>query len=348
VKLPNINKPRDAKIVARWRTLPALFMGTFAFGAGLYITSIVSNASKPNLKIPDSRRVHEDSDLTPIYDATARSLDSTVDTPEWLMGMNSLRRKLTRQAQGDVLEVSVGTGRNGKWYDNRSVRSLTCVDKSEAMLAVAREKWEERQSGWGGRRFRGEVRWVRGSAVGDEGQVPGPPRRSAVVGKDEGLKESAGLTKVKLEEEEGYDAVIQTMGLCSTPQPAALVQNLGRLVKPTTGRILLLEHGRSYWDWLNRWLDNSAENHAQQHGCWWNRDIGKIIEESGLELVKMKRYHFGTTWWVELKPGKWRIEDDKRKADDVQRRDSVVEVEKPTAGKRWSTMLGFGKKDESG
>ena len=99
--------------------------------------------------------------------------------------------------------------------------------------------------------------------------------------------------------------MIQTMGLCSTSNPSGLLTHLGDLTNPATGRILLLEHGRSHYDWLNRMLDDSAAAHANKHGCWWNRDIGKIVEESGLEVVKMKRYLLGTTWWVELKP-KWR------------------------------------------
>jgi methyltransferase OMS1 len=28
------------------------------------------------------------------------------------------------------------------------------------------------------------------------------------------------------------------------------------------------------------------------------------VEDSGLEVVNIKRYNFGTTWWLELKPRK--------------------------------------------
>jgi methyltransferase OMS1 len=68
------------------------------------------------------------------------------------------------------------------------------------------------------------------------------------------------------------------------------------------GQILLLEHGKSHYDWLNTMLDKTAPAHADEHGCWWNKDIGQIVEESGLDVVNIKRYNFGTTWWVELKP----------------------------------------------
>ena len=94
------------------------------------------------------------------------------------------------------------------------------------------------------------------------------------------------------------------MGLCSTPNASSLLANLGRLTNPSSGRILLLEHGRSYFAWLNRILDKHASAHADKHGCWWNKDIQKIVEESGLEVVQITRYmyHFGTTWKMELRP----------------------------------------------
>ena len=49
-------------------------------------------------------------------------------------------------------------------------------------------------------------------------------------------------------------------------------------------------------------LDRTAGRHAERHGCWWNRDIGAVVRQSGLEVVEIKRWHLGTTWWVELRP----------------------------------------------
>lgn len=100
----------------------------------------------------------------------------------------------------------------------------------------------------------------------------------------------------------GFDTIVQTMGLCSTPEPVKLLKHMGSLANPDHGQILLLEHGRSHYGWLNGILDALAKAHANKHGCWWNRDIGKLVDESGLEVVKVKRYHLGTTWWVELRP----------------------------------------------
>lgn len=92
------------------------------------------------------------------------------------------------------------------------------------------------------------------------------------------------------------------MGLCSTADPVALLHNFEALTNKEHGQIFLLEHGRSHYEWLNNILDNLAPLHADKHGCWWNKDILKIVEDSGLTVTKSKRYHFGTTYWLELRP----------------------------------------------
>lgn len=54
------------------------------------------------------------------------------------------RRKLIQRAEGDVLEVGVGTGRNFTYYQPPPViKSLTVTDASEAMLKCARRKASE-------------------------------------------------------------------------------------------------------------------------------------------------------------------------------------------------------------
>lgn len=203
------------------------------------------------------------------------------------MRISKRRRELAERAEGHVLEVSVGTGRNLEWLDfafgkdiKAKVKSYTAVDKSGEMLEVAHEKFSKLYPGKIG------ARWVVGDAS-EEGVIPAAPRSA---------DERSGNKEVRK-----YDTVVQTMGLCSVDDPVKLLQNLGKVVKEEDGRILLLEHGRANWGWLNNILDKSAEGHAHRFGCWWNRDLGQIVEESGLEVVEVKRFQGGTTWWFELK-----------------------------------------------
>lgn len=201
-------------------------------------------------------------------------------------------------AHGDVLEVSCGTGRNLEFYELgerrgvdeegraavRGCRSLTFVDLSPQMVEIAREKFAKLRPGFGRVAFRAQ----------DAGAV------SVELGSFR--EENSNLRMSKRGKGQYYDTIVQTMGLCSMPDPVGTLRHLGSITEPSRGRILLLEHGRSYYAWLNRILDNLAPAHADKHGCWWNRDIGAIVCESGLEVVEEKRWHFGTTWRYVLRP----------------------------------------------
>jgi methyltransferase OMS1, mitochondrial len=80
--------------------------------------------------------------------------------------------------------------------------------------------------------------------------------------------------------------------------PLAHVQVLRK-----NGRLLLLEHGRSTWSFINNILDGDAAHRYEIWGCWWNRDIVSILEEAGLEVETLSRWHFGTTLYVIAKAG---------------------------------------------
>ena len=51
------------------------------------------------------------------------------------------------------------------------------------------------------------------------------------------------------------------------------------------GKIVLLEHGRASWGFVNTVLDNGAAQHKDKWGCWWNRDILDIVQKVGYGLV---------------------------------------------------------------
>ncbi|KAL8914902.1 MAG: hypothetical protein Q9171_000529 [Xanthocarpia ochracea] len=259
-------------------------------GSGLIFGFIVYRHSyKPKSASEDV--APQDFDYSARFNATADKFDEDVDCVEWLYGITKLRRKLVQQAHGNVLEAAVGTGRNSEFYDLRRVTSLTLQDQSTEMLEIAKEKWRETHPDFE------HCRFIHGSALEP---LPPAPGKGDISG------------------DGGYDTIIATMSLCSTPGPSLFLRNLaGHLSLPDRTalatsnashspgerlppRILLLEHGRSYFSWLNYLLDRTAPAHAKQHGCWWNRDIGKIAEDSGLEIINTRRKHFGTTWFLEL------------------------------------------------
>ncbi|KAK5004325.1 hypothetical protein LTR28_009062, partial [Elasticomyces elasticus] len=225
-----------------------------AYGANLYTTASHSPATATTPAATEPQH-----DVSARYDDTASSFDAEVGASELLMGVRGLRKKLARRCRGDVLEASAGTGRNLGYYvfdarGAKGVRSLTLVDLSGPMCEVARRKWEAVKGKVEARMGGGQVvRFVRASALE---RMSGPPTP--------GGEEDGGERKKK----RGYDTIVQTMGLCSTPEPARLLRNLALHLDASNAeaRILLLEHGRSYYDWVNRILDAGAARHADKHG----------------------------------------------------------------------------------
>ena len=292
-----------------------------------------SHGQLPN---PTGRPSGVDAASPEVRRRSAEEFDKGLAFPEWLMGITGLRKTLGLEATGDVLEVAMGTGRNLGYYgwselvsggqesakggdsgdaavrgkkegaleavEHGKVRSFTGLDISADMVAIARDRLREAIPGLKKimRRHRAEplpeggglaVDVLGGKArlfIGDaEKELPPPPSGS---GK--------------------YDTVIQTFGLCSVAEPAKLLANLATAVKPDTGRIILLEHGRGWYEWVNtRFLDEYAGRHFEKFGCWWNRDIESLVREAartvpGLEVVELKRplfLQFGTTLLVELR-----------------------------------------------
>lgn len=266
--------------------------------------------------------------------------DLHLDKSEHRYGITKLRRRLGAEARGHVLEVAVGTGRNLEFYDwgaltaglvSRGERSRDLLEKSgwgRSKIADVREV-----DSFTGVDISGDMLDVglqrlrtvvpRGPEIlpvkkpsfaalarpsdTDEGR----PCLALLDGKFRLFQGDAqdALTPSSLSPDGRYDTVVQTFGLCSVRDPARLLGNMAAVVRPDTGRILLLEHGRSWWDLVNGLLDRSARGHFERFGCWWNRDIEAIVEDAqrktpGLEVVEVQRpgwFKFGTHFWIELR-----------------------------------------------
>ncbi|KAH3661737.1 hypothetical protein OGAPHI_005915 [Ogataea philodendri] len=210
-------------------------------------------------------------DLTEFYDTLADKYDSDVSTEEMLSFMGSKRKWLMKHTKGDVLEIACGTGRNIKYMDPAKLESYTFLDTSSKMMEVTYDKFKK--------------------------QWPAFSKVKFVVGKAEDLLDMQGEKPMK------YDTIIETFGLCSHKDPVKALENMMKLLKPG-GRVVLLEHGRGSYDFINKVLDRRAHKHSEAWGCRWNLDIGELVDKSGLEITQEKRTHFGTTWMIVAKrPG---------------------------------------------
>ncbi|KAM0251567.1 hypothetical protein ACHAP5_001574 [Fusarium lateritium] len=251
----------------------------------------------------------------------AEQFDKELALPEWWMGITKLRKRIAERANGHVLELAMGTGRNLEYFNwdplneraegkvskagaksPQGVVSFTGLDISVDMMDVARKRLVKTVPP-----METSAPIVRASTMADHtgGQLSYLDNQLRLIHSDahHPIPGPSTLTTTK------YDTVIQTFGLCSVSDPVAVVNNLAKVVKPGSGRIILLEHGKGWFGIVNGLLDRNAGKHFEKYGCWWNRDIEALVEEAttktpGLEIVKVERpniLQMGTLVWVELR-----------------------------------------------
>lgn len=101
--------------------------------------------------------------------------------------------------------------------------------------------------------------------------------------------------------DETFDTVVSSLSTCTFPDPVAALKEMARVCRPA-GRVLLLEHGRSDRDWLARFQDRTADRHAKQLGCHWNRNSLELVRLAGLEIKEAQRVFFGIFNQIEATP----------------------------------------------
>ena len=133
--------------------------------------------------------------------------------------------------QGDVLEVSAGTGRNLPYYSSQRVSSVTMTDTSKNMLWHARQKHDKQYSTL-------PVHFCLADAQNMLSNVEIQELDShigATQTSDQPQSASRPQEELKTFRPAQFDTVIDTFGLCSHADPKAALQ-----VKPLTAVYLLL------------------------------------------------------------------------------------------------------------
>ena len=199
------------------------------------------------------------------FDDHAPCYDDEIGISETTMGIGLLRWWLIRKARGRTLEIGAGTGRNLSYYDDDKT-SVTLTDYSLPMVQQMRAKLEKR---------------------------PVAAVKSVVVADAKNLAQFGDAS---------FDTVVDTFGLCSFEDVDAVLAEMQRVCKPS-GQLLLLEHGRGSYAWLNEQIDAGADEHARKWGCYFNKDIDALVQRAGLRQLEISRFHFGTTYMITAKPG---------------------------------------------
>jgi ubiquinone/menaquinone biosynthesis C-methylase UbiE len=161
------------------------------------------------------------------------------------------RRLLLASAQGDVLEIGFGTGLNLPLYPER-VRRIATADPSVGM---------QRRSGERVHRSRIDVR--RHIAAAE--QLP--------------FKEGS------------FDCVVSTFTLCSVADPAHVLSEVVRVLRPG-GRFLLLEHGLSPEPGVARWQRRLNWIEARlAGGCRLDRAIRQLVSAQPFSATAIDEFY---------------------------------------------------------
>lgn len=190
-----------------------------------------------------------------IYNENANFYDFFTGIIEFL-GLSFLRKKLLKNARGNVLEIGIGTGRNLKYYAKNC--KITGVDYSEGMLEMAREKTKR---------------------LGMELNL---------------LKMNAEKMNFKGRK---FDTAVDTLGLCTYPNPVKVLKNMKSAVKKS-GIILLLEHGISNRKFIRKMQERKEKKHYKKLGCTLLRNHEELVKKAGLRIVNIERKFFGIFYLI--------------------------------------------------
>ena len=157
------------------------------------------------------------------------------------------RKKVVPLAIGDVVEIGVGPGLNLQYYNLDTVNKVIGIDPSDELNKIAKKN---------ANKVNLDIEFNLSSA------------------------ESIDLPTSSV------DSVVCTFSLCSIPNPQKALKEIHRILKPG-GKYYFCEHGISP-DLSTRVFQNVTNIFYPKlsGGCHANRDIPKLISESGLKILE--------------------------------------------------------------
>lgn len=181
------------------------------------------------------------------------------------------RAALVPLARGDVFELGCGGGINHAFYDAGAITSYAGIDPHEGLLEGARTA--AREKGWVA-----DLRQGRGEAI---------PFAEA-----------------------SFDCVVCTFTLCSVSDPAQVMREMRRILRPG-GKALFLEHGRAPDAGVRRWQERIEPLWKRlAGGCHLTRPVASALAEAGFAVEplgkgytpKAPRFAGWMEWGVAHKP----------------------------------------------
>lgn len=187
-----------------------------------------------------------------LWDRYSAGYDRRIERTERMLFPGG-REWACAQASGDVLEVAVGTGRNLPYYTHSAITTLTGIDLSPGMLAVARQRAKE-------------------------------------LGLDADLR--LGNAEALEFPDAAFDTVLCTISLCNIPDYRAAIAEMYRVLRPG-GRLVLLDHVASDRTWLRagQWLLEQVTRRT--NGDYQTRRPLPLVEAQGFVVSHSERSRLG-------------------------------------------------------
>jgi len=174
---------------------------------------------------------------------------------DWACGIKPVQRqraKIVPRAQGRVLEIGMGTGRNLPFYDKSRLERLYVLDPAAQMHPKARQRMH---------------------AAGLEVELLELPAEKIPMA------------------DASFDTVVTTFTLCTIPDAVAALREMRRVLKPG-GRLLFCEHGLAPDASVRRWQDRLTPLWKPlAGGCHLNRDIPALLREGGFRIDDMEQLY---------------------------------------------------------
>ncbi len=166
------------------------------------------------------------------------------------------RQKVVPGASGRVMELGLGSGLNLPFYDAAKVTSIDAVEPSEGL----RQK---------------------GDAAGAAAAIP----TRIVDGRGEALPYETGA----------FDCVVCTFTLCSVQDPAAVLAEAKRVLKPG-GRFLFCEHGLAPDPDVVKWQRRIEPFWTPfAGGCHLTRPVAASIQAAGFHMTRLESMYLPGT-----------------------------------------------------
>lgn len=158
------------------------------------------------------------------------------------------RAQVVPLAEGEVLEIGIGSGLNLSFYDPARVRRIVGVDPSADMQKLARQRAE---------------------------QISIPVEMIALE-----------LGQIQAEDAR-FDSIVCTFTLCTIPDAIAALREMRRVLKPG-GKLLFSEHGLAPDLPVVRWQHRLTPLWKPfSGGCHLNRDIPALIRAGGFSIGQL-------------------------------------------------------------